>query len=226
MKQNNLSCKNKGGYLITENNPPWLKRARDKKCFDEDYNRIIDFYLIHSPCEGISYLPNTLESLGWKKPWNSSRFRALFDDIAGFEKDKNWWYDYSIKEFQIAWDESKFTDFISVKKEFAVISKYKGNNPRMDLLHHIRNSLAHGRFVFKKIGGEYYIYFEDVCKRKKSNKIVVSARMCLKKSTLIAWIDLFEHKSQKAEKLWKDLKEKEKAKSTKKENLSCKVNNK
>lgn len=50
------------------------------------------------------------------------------------------------------------------------------------LLHHIRNSFAHGRIAFCKNNNITYIIMEDI---NKNNN--VSARMILSKTTLLRW---------------------------------------
>ena len=40
---------------------------------------------------------------------------------------------------------------------------------------------------------DYVFAFEDVAKNKKKNRYEVTARMILRKSTLLKWIDLIEH---------------------------------
>ena len=183
-------------YLIVEPYESWLNSKPGKGFFDDSFYRIINFYVLHSPCKVSSYSPITLESLGWKNPWNSSRFRDTFDKIAGFASDESFYYHESKNHFLELWKQSGFEFFPSEDlSEYAVLIHAGESNPRMDLLHHIRNSLAHGRFSVVKDNREYYLFFEDVATiRGLNGALVVNSRVCLKKSTLIAWIDFFEQK--------------------------------
>ena len=184
----------KNEYLIVKPYESWLSSKPSKGFFDESFYRIVDFYVLHSPCKVSSYSPKTLESLGWKNPWNSSRFRYTFDKIAGFIRDESFYYHESTNHFLELWDKAGF-DFFPSKQisEYAVFIYAGESNPRMDLLHHIRNAFAHGRFAVVKEKGDYYIYFEDVTTiRGLQEALVVNSRACLKKSTLIGWIDFFE----------------------------------
>ena len=64
----------------------------------------------------------------------------------------------------------------------------------MDVLHHIRNALAHGRFTVKKHEKDYYVYLEDVTRIRRLDGLFVTGRMCFKKSTLVDLIDFLEYK--------------------------------
>lgn len=57
----------------------------------------------------------------------------------------------------------------------------------MSVFYHIRNAFAHGRFDFRILNNEKYYIMEDAYKDLK-----VSARMILKKQTLLNWIDIIE----------------------------------
>ena len=65
-------------YLKVEPDEQWLHAVVGKGFYDADFYRIIDFFVLHSPCRVSSYSPRSLESMGWKNPWQSSRFRLAF----------------------------------------------------------------------------------------------------------------------------------------------------
>ena len=72
------------------------------------------------------------------------------------------------------------------------------NNKRnqfISVFAHLRDSFAHGRLNMYDIGtaDDYVFAFEDVIKNQKKNRYEVTARMILRKSTLLKWIDLIEH---------------------------------
>ena len=73
----------------------------------------------------------------------------------------------------------------SFEKEVICFRNNK-NNQFISAFYHIRNALAHGRFCIQNVNGEDFFAFEDVGKNK------VSARMILRKSTLLQWIELIE----------------------------------
>lgn len=197
-KNNKFPIVNESEYLKVEADAHWLHRTIGKAFYDDDYHRIIEFFVLHSPCKISSYTPYTLESLGWKNHWQSSSFRKIFDEVAGFVDGDTYRYHDSKNHFLKMWNDTDYSEFVGVKKEFAVFIYAGETNPRMDLLHHIRNAFAHGRFTVIKHDKEYYIYFEDVTEMRNIKGLVVTARICLKKTTLIEWLNIFEKKSEKA----------------------------
>lgn len=67
------------------------------------------------------------------------------------------------------------------------------NNQFMSVFYHLRNAFAHCRLNMVDSNGECVFIIEDVKANKNDNKVKVSARMILRKSTLLKWIDLIEH---------------------------------
>ena len=195
------------GYITVNDSEQWLNLSFDQDFADNKFFRIVVFYIIHSPCKSGSYSRIDLEEYGWSKPWHFDLFKEKFDSFAGFIKDKNYIYVDAQKNFKSKWEYSGIQDdFYNVEKtEFAVFCHAGESNPRLDLFHHIRNSLSHGRFTAKRFGNdkEFYIYMEDVNDSGGYNK--VNARMCLKKSTLFEWIEFFELKTEEAKELCQDL---------------------
>ena len=192
---------NENAYLKVLPNELWLDSIIGKDFYDRDLLRLVDFYVLHSPCKASSYSPKTLESIGWKNPWHSSYFRAAFDEVTGFVEGENFLYAGSKNHFLEKWNDLGYNFPADCSNEYAVFANAGEGNPRMDLLHRIRNSLAHGRFTAVRKNGEFYISMEDVTELQGLNGLYVVARICLKKSTLIGLLDFFEIKSDKAKQL-------------------------
>ena len=74
-----------------------------------------------------------------------------------------------------------------LKKYEEKICVYKKDNQLVSVFSHIRNSLAHGRFNIIDFNSETFFILED-----SGTKNRVSARMILKKSTLLKWIEAIE----------------------------------
>lgn len=193
---------NESEYIKVEPYASWINTNIERSFCDKEFYRIIDFYVLHSPCKVSSYSPKTLESLGWKNPWRSSRFRFTFDGISNLIEDDSFIYCKSKNHFLEKWESLCIEKFNEVDRELAVIVHAGESNMRMDLFHHIRNAFAHGRFTIKIIQNEQYYLFEDVCNIKNLSGIYVTARICLKKVTLISWIDFLEKKSIEAKELY------------------------
>ncbi len=75
------------------------------------------------------------------------------------------------------------------------------SNQLMSIFSHIRNSFAHGRFNIVDFNGEQFYIFEDVAEQKNPHITKISARMILRTSTLLKWIQIIEggRKSYKKE---------------------------
>ena len=189
-------------YLKVEPDEQWLHAVVGKEFYDADFYRIIDFFVLHSPCRVSSYSPRSLESMGWKNPWLSSRFRSTFDELLGLVENTTLLYHKSKSYFRDIWISLGKENFFTVNGSTYAVVVYAGeSNPRMDILHHIRNAFAHGRFAVKRDHNEYYIFMEDVGTINTLSGLYVNARICLKKSDMIALIDFFEKKSNKAKSL-------------------------
>ena len=63
----------------------------------------------------------------------------------------------------------------------------------MSVFYHLRNAFAHGRLNMVDVDGECVFLFEDIQENKKKGEIKVTARMILRKSTLLKWIEIIEN---------------------------------
>lgn len=158
----------------------------------KDIIRIITFFVFHSPCPGVSVQGKTLAEYGWHDPWNSPY--------------------YLNKQLKKA--ATKLSLFIPVgicsnmetilqnngcDKEFPPNSSMEAalyydsdSNQFLSLFRHIRNAFAHGLVRFGKVGRETAFIFEDVKINKEKKERIVTARIVLRKSTLLKWIDMIE----------------------------------
>lgn len=75
------------------------------------------------------------------------------------------------------------------------------SNQFMSVFYHIRNAFAHCRLNMVEVDGECVFILEDVQPTRNINQLKVSARMILRKSTLIKWIDLIEKGESKYSKM-------------------------
>ena len=200
------NCSTSDEYCLVNEIEPWMQEEIPADFADNGFFRIVLFYVLHSPCKKGSYSRTDLGWYQWKNPWYSERFKELLDSTARFDETTFLHCD-SKAGFRGTWLGSKFNDSFWYNRdiEFAVFSYAGESNPHLDLLHHIRNSLAHGRFTAKKIKmtSDYMVYFEDVDEVSETYR--VTARIALKKSTLTQWIDIFECKTEAAKEVCQDL---------------------
>ena len=193
--------------------PIWLNENEEESLYNKDFCKIVRFYVLHSPCKDRSYTSFDLEEYGWKNPWRSTRFKDLIKEVAGFSK-RNYFFAEKQEDFLVKWEDSQLqNDFYNINgQEFVVFAHAGESNQYLDLLHRIRNSLAHGRFKLKRFENDVYLYMEDVA--KSGNDLKVTARMIFKIKTLKEIIKVFTVENKDAEALQKDLlknKEKENA---------------
>lgn len=66
-------------------------------------------------------------------------------------------------------------------------------NQFMSVFYHIRNAFAHGRLNIVDVNGECTFILEDIVPNHSNpQRQKVSARMILKRSTLLRWIEIIE----------------------------------
>ena len=176
--------------IYTEKTPSWLKEIDTIKFKDEQFIRIITFFMFYSPVDNLSARQISLSEYGWKKPWRNpwylnkqlkqatSNYELLFSS-ATFKK-----IDEALTKADL---KNSFPSNIAKER----ICIYDGQkNQFMSVFYHIRNAFAHGRFALNLLNDKEYYILEDVQKDKDGFK--VSARMILKTNTLLNWIDIIE----------------------------------
>lgn len=169
---------------------PWLRWIAPEEFNNADLFRIIVFFVFHSPCRTLSYMNRTLAEYGWHEPWKkpyqlrkqliqvSTNCELLFSaetyDTMDEELKKGNLYD--------GFPNNLHTERICVYNTM--------KNQFLSVFYHIRNSFAHGRLNMVDVDGECVFILEDVV--KGDGRLKLSARMIIKKSTLLNWINLIE----------------------------------
>lgn len=176
--------------VYTENMPLWLEKLNIEAFEDKQFLRIITFFVFHSPVDNLSARQISLSEYGWNTPWRkpyylnkqlkqaTNNYKLLFSS-AIYNKIDNTLNEANLLE----------TFPSNIEKERICIYDCK-KNQFMSVFYHIRNAFAHGRFDFRTLNDEEYYILEDVQKDKGGLK--VSARIILKKRTLLNWIDIIE----------------------------------
>lgn len=172
----------------------WLERLDDLIYADARFHKIICFFVIKSPVVDLSSRACDLTKHGWNSPWNKRYY--LNKQLK--EKSTNPGLMYSAKTYG---DMDRTLEKAGLKDDFPLDFSYERiavynnkNNQFISTFYHIRNSLAHGRFnvQIENESGDWIFIFEDGVKNNKTEKFKLSARMILKLSTLIGWINLIE----------------------------------
>lgn len=164
--------------IITQKKPEWIIPIEQQQ-IDNNFLKIIQFYLFNSPCKNSSWNRVSLADYGWVNCWSYQKFKDLIyenSELSKFNQAE------SKTDLKRIWP--NITDYAFSQTEYAYYVKAGEENPLLSLCHRIRNSLAHGRFRFNN----QFIFFEDV----DNNGTIVSARINLKRETLVNWANIIK----------------------------------
>ena len=172
--------------METERNKEWLNdMVPDKLIENDDLLKIVVFYVFS--VAPTSYIHNELSDYGWENIKNLTK--ALLQSSS----NKNLFYfGRNKKEFDDKLKESCLDNFPGELSEEKVCVYTGKESQAQNILRHIRNSMAHGRLNIYDVKEECFFAFEDVKPISKSEKLEITARMIIKKSTLLKWIDIIQ----------------------------------
>ena len=178
--------------VFTNRNPDWMNWIAPDRFNDHDLFRIVIFFVFHSPCSELSSMHKTLKEYGWSTPWRKPYYlnRQLRQAASNYEllfsaKDYDG-MDAALKKANL--NDGFPSDFS--RERICIYDNQK--NQFLSVFYHIRNALAHCRLNMVDVGGECVFILEDVQPKKDADQLKVSARMILRKSTLLRWIELIE----------------------------------
>lgn len=179
--------------ITTKRNPNWMNIITPDRFNDQDLFRIVVFFVFHSPCANLSAMRKPLSEYGWHTPWRKPYYlnRQLRQAASTYELI------YSAKgydEMDTALEKADLKDSFpsDFSRERICIYDNQGNQ-FLSVFYHIRNAFAHCRLNMVDVDGECVFILEDVQPKKNSEQLKVSARMILRKSTLLKWIELIEN---------------------------------
>ncbi len=179
--------------ILTEQNPKWINWIAPDSFNDKDLFRIVIFFVFHSPCENLSSMRKSLLEYGWTSPWKKPYY--LNKQLR--QVTSNYDLLFSVKsydEMDTALEKADLKEMFPSDFSHERICIYdKEKNQFLSVFYHIRNAFAHCRLNMVEVDRECVFILEDVVPNKKNNQLKVSARMILRKSTLIKWIDLIEN---------------------------------
>jgi len=176
--------KDESEYIHADFPAKWIKDTIDEKLKNKDFGKILDFFVIHTPCEELSARAKTLDSYQWKNTYSLKKEMHIVP-----AKD-------SIFSFGEKWEEMKDSlNEVSLQKNFpsdleterGCFYKKSKQNQLECIFYHIRNCFAHGRFNISVNNEDWTFVMEDWGRNNR-----VSARMILKQSTLLKWIKIIE----------------------------------
>lgn len=176
--------------MLVEHAPHWVNE--DKVELDaEDFKKIYDFFVIHTPVVRLSSRSIPLSEYGWSKPWKKPEY--LNRDIKDASNNPSLFYAVQkLDDIEGALNKAS-TYFDSTYPELEVACFYNNeSNQVMSCFCHLRNSLCHGRYRIFRSGEDLWIAVEDKAKTKVKGRQgeKLSARMLLRLSTLMKWIEI------------------------------------
>lgn len=176
---------NEDNYIHADTPAKWIKNSIDENLKDEGFRKILDFFVIFTPCKELSERAKSLEDVhGWNNTYTLKKAMRIAP-----QKE-------SIFAFGEKWEEMKDvlieTQLVSNfpldnENERGCFYKKSNQNQLECIFYHIRNCFAHGRFDIIKKKDDWIICMEDFGQKHR-----LSARMILKKSTLLKWIEIIE----------------------------------
>lgn len=174
---------------IVEPSSPELWKNSDFLDGDDaqDIFKIMKFFVIRTPYAQTSLKGVPLSAHGWK----GNPIKILKEKLQAELSDKNLFFvQDSPNDMKSALITANLVDNFPTNCITEAVCYTKKDNQIQGLCYHIRNCFAHGRFLLNKNGKDSFFVFEDISNYKKQRK--VSARMILKKSTLLKWIKIIE----------------------------------
>ena len=177
----------------TEIQPRWLQWIVPDRFDDKELFRIVTFYVFHCPSENSSYMRKSLKEYGWNTPCRKPY--KLNNQLKQVTNNEHLIYSSStLKDMDVALEKAEldidFPNNIELEKICIYDSK---KNQFESIFYHIRNAFAHCRINMMDKNGECVFIMEDGKPNKDKTKFEVSARMIIKKSTLLNWIEIVEN---------------------------------
>ena len=175
--------------VFSDFNADWLNTPSPFNELDNEWIRIIVFFVFHIPVRGVSARGTTLSAFHWGEKSKTNDFKLLkarLVSCAGMEdgrfKSVDKW-----EEMRTALSDNNLMWFPGNGHNVRVTFRNDKGGVCESLCNHIRNSFAHGRLAFFVYDDETYIALEDI-----DNKYTVTARMILTKNILLRWMEIIQ----------------------------------
>lgn len=176
-----------------EKTAAWLRWIVPEEFNDIDLFRIVTFYVFHSPCLSLTSMGKSLEEYGWSTPWRKPYYlnRQLRQAATNFNLI------YSANTYdslESALDKADLNGSFPSDFGRERIAIYDNmNNQFLSVFYHLRNAFAHCRINMIDFEGDCVFILEDIVPNQKDeHKQKLAARMIIRKSTLLKWIDIIE----------------------------------
>ena len=179
--------------VISPKHPKWLDTiVADRHC-DNDLYKIILFFVIFSLCPKYSTQGRTLQFYNWKdKPWSTNKYlKDKLDSGVFSDKKKYFQCAAQIPKLVDAVRKADLGDDFYLHREIERVAFTNTESSEyMSLFHHIRCALAHGRIAMFEDPNSDDLLFVMENGSELGAEFQVKARMILRRSTLLRWIDI------------------------------------
>lgn len=189
--------------VISPKHPKWLDTiVADRHC-DNNLYKIILFFVIFSPCPKYSTQGRTLQFYNWKdKPWSTNKYlKDKLDNGVFSDRKKYFRCVAQIPQLVEAVHKAELEDDFYVHREVERVAFINTEGSEyMSLFHHIRCALAHGRIAMFEDSDTDDLLFVMENGSELGAEFHVKARMVLRRSTLLRWIEIITAGPQEPEK--------------------------
>ena len=183
--------------VLVDKVPCWIDEGLPYEKAKRYVTPLLHFFVVQTPVTSLSALSIPLKKRGWDKPWKKPQ--KLNRKLKGISPQLFlYWSAPSQKQMSSCISRSSLANInIQQDKLIEQAAFYDSqSNQTMSLFYHLRNALAHGRFIVFKRGGDIWLALEDVCKSRKGDSINnaqrLTARILVRHSTLHKWMQLIE----------------------------------
>lgn len=187
--------------------PAYWINCRDYP-IDEDIKGIIEFFVWYGPFEGVSAKEKCLKEYGWdtNAPKKTGYLTKRILECSDLVDNETLFVANKLNEMKNLFIEasmpSNFWEIHSRNRIAILISQ----NFLISIFKAIRNSFAHGRFAVLNCEEGDFFALENG-KTTSGGKFETKARIVIKKSTLLDWIDIIKNESSIEKQLKRDLEE-------------------
>lgn len=178
--------------VFASRNASWLQWIVPERFNDSDLFKIVTFFVFHSPCPELSSMGRSLSEYGWTAPWKKPYY--LNRQLRQAATNYNLIYSANgYDAMESALEKARLKDNFPSDYSSERISIYDNqSNQFLSVFYHLRNAFAHCRLNMVDVDGDCIFILEDVQTKRGRDSLKVSARMILRKSTLLKWIDIIE----------------------------------
>lgn len=175
-------------------NPYWLNVKAFNKKELEALKEILPFYIVNTLHQSYSYRSISVNEYGWpENTWNTGILKDQLFHIANLTVGHNLFIAEKLDDMSLICEEANMGNdfYLHHDKERIIVYINSRTNLVLSIFKHIRNALAHGRFIMYPIGDDYMVVMESVDNSRQG--LVVKARMILRISTLLKWKELIQN---------------------------------